>query len=233
MANVSAQSPLGLLVTEKLDRARILDGLGIDYYSDGSKSLHAACRELNLETDRVIAALSQADSANHPETAIGGGTLSELTQHITDTHHRYLRRVLARLEELVLKIKRVHGENHEELHTLADLYQRLKPALEAHITQEEESFFPFCSELEAGQKEVSAEWIAQRIEAHRAEHAEVIQLLREMRQLTAGYFIPEDACNTYRMTFNALADLEADTHLHIHKENNMLFARIAEHTAGR
>ncbi len=233
MSTISTQSPIGLLVTEKLERARILDGLGIDYYSDGSKSLHDACRELNLEADRVIAALSQVESATPAESAIAGETLSDLTRHITDTHHRYLRRVLARLEELVLKIKRVHGENHEELHTLADLYQRLKPALEAHIDQEEAIFFPFCSELEAGQKEVSADWIAERIEAHRAEHAGVIQLLREMRKLTEGYFIPEDACNTYRMTFNALADLEADTHLHIHKENNMLFARIAELTAAR
>ena len=231
MPNVSAQTPIGLLVTERLDRARVFEGLGIDYYSDGSKSLLAACNEANIALERVVAALLEADASPEDGTAVTGHSITELTQHIAETHHRYMRRVLPRLEELVLKIKRVHGDNHEELHTLADLYQRLKPELEGQLSHEEDVFFPFCAELEAGRKDVSAEWIAQRLEARCAEHAEVLRLLGKMRELTHGYFIPEDACNTYRMTFNALAELEADTHLYIHKKSNMLFARLSRHNA--
>ncbi len=32
-----------------------------------------------------------------------------------------------------------------------------------------------------------------------------------------------DGCATYQMTYRALDALEADTHLHVHKENNVLF----------
>lgn len=227
MHNVTAQSPIGSIVTERLDRARVFDKFGIDFYSDGSKSLLAACQDANVELDRVLAALADAESVPMEASVLPAGSTAELIAHIVETHHRYLRRVLPRLEELVLKIKRVHGENHEELHMLADLYQRLKPELEGQISHEEDVFFPFCLDQEAERTEVSAEWVQQRLEARRGEHAEVLRLFGKMRELTGGFAIPEDACNTYRMTFNALAELEADTHLHMHKENNMLFARVA------
>ena len=46
-----------------------------------------------------------------------------------------------------------------------------------------------------------------------------------MRHLTRDYYIPEEACNTYRALFAALIELEADLHEHIHLENNILFPR--------
>lgn len=231
MQYVSAQSPIGAIVTERLARARVLDGLGIDFYSDGTKSLLAACQDANIELERALVALEQADAAPADSEAPPTVSIEDLIAHIVETHHRYLRRVLPRLEELVLKIKRVHGANHDELHTLADLFQRLKPELEGQISHEEDVFFPFCMELAADRRNVSADWISQRLGSRRGEHAEVLRLLRKMRELTAGFAVPEDACNTYRMTFNALADLEADTHLHLHKENYMLFARVTARAA--
>jgi regulator of cell morphogenesis and NO signaling len=46
-----------------------------------------------------------------------------------------------------------------------------------------------------------------------------------MRGLTGGYTPPDDACTTYRALLDGLADLEADMHRHVHKENNILFPR--------
>jgi regulator of cell morphogenesis and NO signaling len=39
---------------------------------------------------------------------------------------------------------------------------------------------------------------------------------------------PSDACPTYIALLAGLAELEADLHLHIHKENNIMFPRAAE-----
>gem|GEM_PF-3124446 len=46
-----------------------------------------------------------------------------------------------------------------------------------------------------------------------------------MRRPTEGHAPPADACHTYRAV---LAELEADLHHHIHKENNILFPRALE-----
>jgi len=49
------------------------------------------------------------------------------------------------------------------------------------------------------------------------------ELLADLRRLTDGYRVPDDGRARYRALHEGLAELEADTHLHVHKENNVLF----------
>ena len=51
-------------------------------------------------------------------------------------------------------------------------------------------------------------------------------LLARLRELTGGYTPPADGCVSYRLLYAGLAELEADTHLHVHKENNVLFPMV-------
>ena len=37
---------------------------------------------------------------------------------------------------------------------------------------------------------------------------------------------PADGCASYQALYEGLAELEADTHLHVHKENNVLFPAV-------
>ena len=55
-----------------------------------------------------------------------------------------------------------------------------------------------------------------------ADHETVGELLNELRRVTAGYATPVDGCATYAACYRALAELEADAHLHVHKESNVL-----------
>jgi regulator of cell morphogenesis and NO signaling len=60
------------------------------------------------------------------------------------------------------------------------------------------------------------------------EHEHAGRALAQMRSLTGGYVPPSDACPTYVALLAGLAELEADLHLHIHKENNIMFPRAAQ-----
>ena len=59
------------------------------------------------------------------------------------------------------------------------------------------------------------------------EHQSVGEALRRMRELTFGFRPPKDACDAYRLLLAGLRELERDLHLHIHKENDILFPRAA------
>jgi regulator of cell morphogenesis and NO signaling len=59
------------------------------------------------------------------------------------------------------------------------------------------------------------------------EHQSAGEALRRMRELTLGFRPPRDACDAYRVLMAGLRELESDLHLHIHKENNILFPRAA------
>ena len=56
-----------------------------------------------------------------------------------------------------------------------------------------------------------------------SEHETAGNALLVIRGLTHNYAPPADACNTFRALYTALADLELDMHLHVHKENSILF----------
>jgi regulator of cell morphogenesis and NO signaling len=57
------------------------------------------------------------------------------------------------------------------------------------------------------------------------EHDNAGGALRQLRQLTADYTVPGDACISYKTLYDAIKGLEADLHQHIHLENNILFPR--------
>ena len=58
------------------------------------------------------------------------------------------------------------------------------------------------------------------------EHDELGSLLRSLRAVTGDFTVPDDGCASYTALFEGLEQLEADTHLHVHKENNVLFPRV-------
>jgi regulator of cell morphogenesis and NO signaling len=57
------------------------------------------------------------------------------------------------------------------------------------------------------------------------EHEAVGAALRRIRELTDGYTVPAEACNTWRALWRGLGALEKDLHQHIHLENNILFPK--------
>jgi regulator of cell morphogenesis and NO signaling len=67
------------------------------------------------------------------------------------------------------------------------------------------------------------------------EHDEAGDALATIRTATDNFKPPAWACGTYRAMLDGLADLEADMHQHVHKENNVLFPRALrlEARAGR
>ena len=57
------------------------------------------------------------------------------------------------------------------------------------------------------------------------EHDDAGNLTKEIRELTRNFTAPEDSCNSFKALYQGLEAFEADLHLHIHLENNLLFPR--------
>jgi len=135
---------------------------------------------------------------------------------------------LPRLTELAAKVSRVHGEAHPELIRVADLMNELRADLEPHLRKEEEVLFPMIRTLtSAGSRpEFHGGAIANPIAVMEQEHVAVGALLEQLRALTNGYQAPAGTCASTRALMEGLAELEGDTHLHVHKENNHLFPSL-------
>ncbi|QYG93195.1 iron-sulfur cluster repair di-iron protein [Iamia sp. SCSIO 61187] len=220
----SLDRPLGELVAERPARARVLERLGIDYCCQGHRTLAEATLEAGLdpvavaaEVDAVVAEVD--DGADRLEP-------TALVDHIVATHHRYLDEELPLLVALAEKVRDVHGSRHPELERVAALVTEIRDDLVPHLAKEETVLFPAIREWADGQRTFPFGSLANPVRVMMLEHDRAGELLRDLREATAGYQPPSDGCASYQMLYQRLEHLEADTHRHVHLENNVLFRAV-------
>ena len=236
MTITSTEKTVRELALEVPNATRIFEKLGIDYCCGGNQSLEAACRRLNLSVAQVVESLEEG-AASSPATESkdwAGGMLSDLIQHIKSTHHKYTREEIARLQPLLDKVCKVHGENHPELLAIRTTFQELASELTTHLMKEEMILFPYLVRMEEAvlqhRPKLSAPFgtVQNPVHAMMMEHDSAGEALRKLRHESHDYTAPADGCFSYRTLYQALEAFEADLHQHIHLENNILFPRAIE-----
>jgi regulator of cell morphogenesis and NO signaling len=217
---------LAELATSSDSRARVLDRFGLDWCCGGGRTLGEACAQAGVDTGAVRAALDAADAQRPPETPEWAELEPvALTEHLRATHHAYLDAELPALAALARKVLAAHGERHPELREVARLVDELRGELEPHLRKEELVLFPAIEALVEGHIDAGV-LVDGPIARMRVEHDAAGDLLARLRAAARDFTAPADACASYESLYRRLEALEHDTHLHVHKENNVLFAAV-------
>lgn len=232
MSSQFLNKTLGELVTSNPASARVFDTLGLDYCCGGRVTLADACAQRGIETqvacDMLANVESTSDQSQEAETKWAERSLTELADHIESTHHAYLKGELPRLAILVTKVAAVHGEWAPWLRDLAETYNQFIVEMECHTMKEERVLFPAIRAMESSRSCPNQfQTIKNPIAVMEQEHESAGRALARMRELSNGFTPPADACNSFRAMLAGLAELESDTHRHVHKENSILFPRAA------
>jgi regulator of cell morphogenesis and NO signaling len=202
----------------------VMTRYGLDFCCGGARPLAVACSEAGIDERAVREELAALDVGEHREAPWLALAPDELADRIEATHHRYLHDALPRLEALADKVASVHGERHPELDRVAQLVRALRADLEPHLMREEQVLFPLIRAIARGAATPSeAQFVSQPIAQMDREHDTTGALLAELHDETGGYHVPPDGCTSYRALYEGLRELESDTHLHVHKETNVLF----------
>lgn len=227
-ANHLLLSTVGELVARQPARARLFEKLGMDYCCGGNIPLAAACDAQGHDTNMVLAMLEGLDLASgepgEPELlSLDAGQLSE---HITERHHEWLRQELPRLGGLLQKCQK-HVQSWPWLEEFSEVFDRLQIELAAHLDHEEQLLFPAIRRLESiGSAPAGHAPMLELLNRLEREHEETGQALERLRELSDCYEPPQGCCNTMRAMLAAFAELEQDTHRHVHKENSVLFPAV-------
>ena len=224
---IDPKMTLGELVNTYPSLAREMEKRELDYCCGGGQTLADACASKGLDPITTASALATA-ATDGLATAWAKMGPTELVDHLESTHHRYLWEEMPRLSTLMAKIVSVHGARHLELGAIAECYEEVRADLEPHLVKEERVLFPMIRELAVARSMplFHCGTLRNPISVMLSEHDAVGELLARLRTMTNGYQPPTDGCASYIACFAGLAELEADTHLHIHKENNLLFPMV-------
>lgn len=226
---------IGQEVAENHHKAIVFKQHGIDFCCGGKKTLRQVCIEKKLDyaelRKEVNAAGNLISSTTQDYTSWSPAFLAD---YIENTHHRYVERITPELLEFTKKIARVHGEQNPELKEVENVFRALSSELAAHMKKEELVLFPFIRQLFKSESRIrqSGPLVPKGIEAPirmmELEHESAGNLLKQIRELTSDYELPQNACGSYRVTFSMLREFEEDLHQHIHLENNILFPKSLE-----
>ncbi len=217
---ITPQSTVGRIAAEHPLATRVFARHGIDYCCGGGRPLADVCREKGADVEALLAEIrheteERGDAGERWDEA----PLPDLIHHILVTYHASLREELPRLREMAAKVVRVHGDKDpERFRELLAVYEGLKAELDDHMMKEEMILFPMI-------REGNGAMAFGPVSVMEMEHASAATALRRLRELTRGYEVPAEACNTWRALWHGLAALETDLHRHIHLENNILFPR--------
>jgi regulator of cell morphogenesis and NO signaling len=214
---------------------QILEDAGLDYCCGGGKSLHEACLHADVPAEEILNRLRENSKHVSPEEANWTlAPLGDLTWHIRERHHQYIRDAIARVQPLLDKVEAKHGENHPEITDIQRLFTEVGREMIMHMQKEEQILFPYIDALERATSVHSSveppffQTVVNPIHAMMKEHDAAGELVKQIRKASSDYTAPADACTSYKALYQDLREFEADLHQHVHLENNILFPRAVE-----
>ena len=223
------EQTVGQIAAEFPAAVRVFEKYGIDFCCGGKLPVGQAAAAKSLDAAYLLAEIELALETPTPDaTDWFTAPLPQLVDHIVDTHHVYMKAQLPVVEARLAKVLNAHGERHGTvLREVSRVYAAMKQELDGHLMKEEMVLFPLVRALVGGAPAGSFHCgsVKNPIRVMWMEHESAGEALREMRELTAGYALPADACNTFRVLYFELQEMERDLHRHIHLENNILFPR--------
>jgi regulator of cell morphogenesis and NO signaling len=235
---IDIDAPIGRLAAEAPSLIPLLEELQIDYCCNGSRTVREACVYAGVEVDQLLTLLSSTERSQEPAVEWKQGSLASLAVHIVEEYHERSRLDLSDIRPLLDRVIGIHGEEHAELAQLGQLFEQLKADMLPHMLKEEQVLFPYVTLLEqaldTGRPAPTPFFgtVRNPVRMMMTEHDSVAEILQQMRRITRGWSIPDDACGSYCELFRRLSELERYTHIHIHMENNIYFPRAVELEGG-
>jgi len=229
---ISHHTLVGDLVAQDYRTASVFKKYAIDFCCNGNRTIEQACNKQELDTEIL---LKDLDFSIRTSPAIDADfqswSLDILADYIEKIHHWYVEAKTLEIIPYLRRICEVHGDRHPELFEIYDHFKASAGELAVHMKKEELILFPSVRKLarasETGEVVAAPSFgsVANPIAVMMKEHQTEGNRFREIALLSNNYTPPQDACNTYRVTFALLHEFEEDLHMHIHLENNILFTR--------
>ncbi len=157
MHTFQINTTVGDIVAQHPALSRVFEKAGIDYCCGGKKTLDEACGTQGLNPNTLLAELEESVSTMEtPTLDVIAMSLTDLADHIEQTHHIYLRSELSRLDALTEKVAYVHGENDSRLFEIRETFLAMLDALahfetdmHQHIHKENNVLFPRALKMES------------------------------------------------------------------------------------
>lgn len=214
----------------------IFEKYHLDYYLNGTRTLHEACMEKGVDDlimDGEFSLHKEAFAIDSAVTKYDELDIERLIECIETKYHSKETVTLPLLFEQIKLLKEEHGHLYPRMGELEIIFGEMMDALKHHAFREEKVLFPYVKKMADMRKNktkslTQISLITNPLRLLEFEHAHTNSEIDTIRQITDNYFIPDDVSKEYKWLMEELYDFEKSFHQHIHLENNILFPKIIE-----
>jgi len=233
--HITKKSNVGSIVASDYRLAEVFRKHNIDFCCNGNRTIEDACLQGGIQSPEVIRELiAKGVAPDNSAIEYNKWPIDLLADYIEKKHHRYVTEKIPVIKSYLDQISKAHGDRHPELFKISELFDITAGELSKHMKKEELILFPYIHHLaeakDSGYKlnRPSFGSVESPIRMMNHEHDAEGERFRRIAQLCDNYTVPADGCNTYKVVFALLKEFEADLHLHIHLESNILFPKAIE-----
>lgn len=230
--NIHINDSIDSIVSKNLKAAKVLNRHGIDYSSEGGKSLREACREVNISFRKLQCEIRKAEVHRRAAPAdVTSLEIDKLTRFIETYHHLYTYENINFIKNNIERLVRIYGKRFQELEKINRVFIEMTTHLTVHMRHEEFILFPYIRKMASKGKKVRSsifKSVQSPISDMVTDHEMESECLKKLNMLTHHYAVPDESDNAFRVTYEALRELEQDIHDHLRIENEILFPKALE-----
>jgi len=228
--NVNKSDSIGFIVTNNHNAAAIFNYHGIDFYSQGGRTLEDACIGHNVAMSSIIEDLWELrnQSGNVPD--FSKMNMIELSTYILRTHHKFTEKKLVFIRNTMHRLIGHHREDHSNLTLVRKTFEDLSVYLTVHMKHEEFIVFPCIHKMVKTKRMnlTTFQTIERPISSMIDDHDHEVMTLKKLAELTNNFAVPANADYALKITYNSMKELVEDLKIHMHLENNILFPRAID-----
>ncbi|WP_412971426.1 iron-sulfur cluster repair protein YtfE [Glaciecola sp. MF2-115] len=209
---------IGDIATQVPGATGVLFEHKINFCGDGPRSLTEVIKRKQLDENLINTQLANLVTRDADKIDYNSMSNAELIEHILRRYHEVHRVQLAELIRLAARVELVHFEKPQCPLGLAKHLSQMQTDLEQHMQKEENILFPILMQE-------FAPTVQGPISVMKEEHLDHMQDIETIYKLTNDVTLHPGACNTWTALYLGLQEFISDINMHIHVENDILFAR--------
>jgi regulator of cell morphogenesis and NO signaling len=228
--NINKSDSIGYIVTNNYNAASVFNHYGIDYYSQGNRTLEEACIQDNVPMPNLIEDLWELHDQSGSTPDFANMNVMALSIYILRTHHKFTENKMVFIRHTMNRLIGHYGEDFSNFALLRKTFEDLSVYLTVHMKHEEFIVFPFIQKMFKSRRVRLSirQTIEGPISSMKDDHNYEVSNLKILAALTDNFSCPSNADYTLKLTYSTLKDLVEDLKVHMHLENNILFPKALD-----
>jgi regulator of cell morphogenesis and NO signaling len=229
MMTITKDKTVAEVVASFVGSDAIFSKYKIDFCCGGGDSMATVSKNKGLLFEDLKNEIESLSVTISGDASLNDMEISELLNKAKESYLHFFSESIEILVPLASKVADVHGQSHAELMEINTLFKSVSFVLLEMVQNSTSKLIPFIEEFGDTKIKLSA---SNRQEFEKIIHTNEVseKLLKdsfeEIDKLSKSYFIPEDACNSYRFLYQELEKLKHQFQKYVHLERNLLIPKF-------